>query len=137
MNINESFHFGVGATNEDLERLRGYAGFDLPEAYARFLHFSNGAAGWVGRAFVDIWSVDGLLQENEVSHLHAEEPRLLLFASDGASETYAFDMRTPGSPVVMVPHIGELDEALPFAPSFGEFFIALLAQGEDRRYLTV
>jgi hypothetical protein len=58
----------------------------LPLEYVEFLKLTNGAEGFVGRAYVMLWSVEELASMNHSYEVQDYAPGLLIFGSDGGGE---------------------------------------------------
>ena len=104
----------------ELERLRERAA--LPADFLEFLGSSNGGEGFLGEAYVVIWSVEDIVELNKLYEVERYAPGLLLFGSDGGGEGYAFDTTQEGPPVVRVPLVG-MNRSLMCVEgrSFGDF----------------
>jgi hypothetical protein len=61
----------------------------LPLEYVEFLKLTNGAEGFVGRAYVMLWSVEELASMNHSYEVQDYAPGLLIFGSDGGGEAYS------------------------------------------------
>lgn len=76
-----------GASKEALRQLEDSFAVRFPDDYIRFMSASDGAAGEVGRSWLDLWSVERVKRENQ----SAIRPRSsVLFGSDGGVRRYAF-----------------------------------------------
>ncbi len=116
------FNGSAPADDVAIRRFEEGASVRLPDDYKQFLKRANGGEGFVGHAYVILWSVEQLRELNNAYQVDEYGPGLLLFGSDGGGEAFAFDTRTTPHNIVAVPFVGmELDEALPIAPNFGEF----------------
>ena len=94
----------------------------LPDDYREFLEFSNGAEGFIGDNYLDLWRVEDLPVRNKHYEVHRYAPGLFIFGSDGGGEAFGFDVRTPKVRVVQMPFVGmEWGVALEVGNSFTEF----------------
>ena len=114
---------GFGATEQQIQTVVEKLGVSLPENYLDFLRQTNDYIGDVGDdGFVSIWPIEEVLLINEANHFREWIPGLVLFASDGGGEFYAFDMRGQSAKVVMVPAIPlDLEYAVEVGSSFVDF----------------
>ena len=113
-----------------LARFAARSSFALPQAYSRFLGWSDGGEGFVGASYVILWRLEELLPFNADHGVAEFAPGLFLFGSDGGGEAFAFDARLAGRPIVSVPFIPmELAEARRLADDF-DGFLAALASAE-------
>jgi hypothetical protein len=120
------FSRSPGASEEKLRETERSLAFPLPEDYCRFLRFSNGGEGFVGRSYLILWAVEDLAQFNKEYQVQDYAPGLFLFGSNGGGEGFAFDTRVTPFPVVRVPFVGmDLQCAKIIAKSFKELFASL------------
>ena|GEM_PF-207073 len=113
-----------------IKQVEREAGIRLPEDYVRFLRRTDGGEGFVGEAYLRLWSVDELMDGNMDLEVEESAPGLFLFGSNGGGEACAFDMRTESMPVVAVPFIGmELEAIWPIASTFDAFLQTLFEGG--------
>jgi hypothetical protein len=98
--------------------------------YLDFIANHNGCSGPVGAdGYLSLWPADEVVSRTE--DLAEFAPGLLLFASDGGNEAFAFDKRHARWPIVMVPMIGiSHEDAIPVAATFTEL-VRRLAAGDD------
>jgi hypothetical protein len=94
-----------GVSEEELNKLCSALSFPLPSDYIDFLKFSNGANGFIGDNFLQIWRAEDLRPLNEGYSVKLDTQSLFLFGSDGGGEGYGFDYRKKDLAVVMVPFI--------------------------------
>jgi hypothetical protein len=70
------------------------AGTELPDAYAEFLQFSNGAEGALGNgSYVQMWKAEELTELNESYRVKEFAPGMLLIGSGGGDEAIGIDLR--------------------------------------------
>ena len=94
-------------------------GFRLPNDYREFLSGNNGGEGFVGKHYLIAWRVEELIPFNRDYQVNEYAPGILIFASSGGGEAFAFDTRDDIWPVVQVPFIGlDLDSAIKVADTF-------------------
>ena len=114
------------ATDEDIVQLEQDLGVVLPSDYVAFMRL-HGGGEWDGDGVgVIIWRLDKVGRYNCVgSHFATLWPGLLVFATNGANESFAFDTRRAGWPVVVFPgDVEDADQVLPVAATFAGFFDA-------------
>ncbi len=103
-----------------IEQVERELGLQLPPDYKAFMAARDGGEGFVGSHYFVLWRVGDLREFNQDFQVAEYAPGLLLFASTGGGEGYAFDAR-PGANMVirMVPFIGmSLRDALHVADNF-------------------
>ncbi|NUQ77223.1 MAG: SMI1/KNR4 family protein [Polyangiaceae bacterium] len=106
----------------------------LPSEYKDFLLFADGGEGFVGSAYLVLWSIADLIHLNEEYGVREYAPGLLVFGSDGGGEAFAFDMRSHPNRIVMIPFVGmALSEIIFVADDFTSFLERL--SGDDRERL--
>jgi hypothetical protein len=86
--------------------------------------------GFVGENCLRAWPVEDLIQSNEEWQVDEAAPGLFLFGSNGGGEMFAFDTRSAPPPIVVVPSILGLEDAIVIAPTF-DLFLQHLYQSED------
>ena len=110
------------ATTEAIARFERTTGKQLPGDYAEFVKITDGGDGFIGRAYVILWSIGELISMNEAYEVESYAPGLLIFGSDGGGEAYGFDTRNPQWVTVEMPFVGMgWSLARPIATSFTEF----------------
>jgi SMI1 / KNR4 family (SUKH-1) len=113
-----------GATDDEIVRCTRELEVKLPADFMDFLKTANGATGFIrkGRAYVDLWSTDTMIESNRGYQVAKFAPGLLLFGSDGGGEAFGFDMRSVPWSVVVVPFVGMFwDDAVVNGTSFSDF----------------
>jgi len=69
-----------------------------------------------------LWRGEELCQFNRQYKVRDFAPGLLVFASKGGGEAFAFDVRQPSQPVVSVEFVAmSLNETIPLAATFDGF----------------
>ena len=109
------------ADSAAIARCQARLQFPLPSDYVQFLQRMNGGEGFIGQHYLVAWRIENLLDWNEGYRVEESALGLLLFGSDGAGEAFAFDARASPPPVVVVPFILDLRDAVPLAPNFASF----------------
>ena len=116
------------ATEELLAAIQSKAGVALPADYLDFMREANGAEGFVGESYLQLWPVEDIAPSNERLKVARRAPGLLLFASDGGDTAFAFDTRSHPATYVDVPFIPiDLEEITPRGHTFIEFLEILSA----------
>lgn len=123
-------------TDDDVRAFRSEAPPSIPEAYIEYLR-QHGATevtvGEIGSGFVWFWELSNVLELNVGYGFAKFAPGLFGFASDGAGELYAFDLRTPDRVTVgEVPAVPlDVSEFRVIVDSF-ELFAEMLSRGSVR-----
>ncbi len=107
----------------------GAFGGVLPADYAQFLARHNGGEGFVGATYIVLWQAGQLAEFNDDFQVAATAPGLVMFATDGGEQGFAFDAR---GGVVMI-NITAMDPAAakPVGGTFSEFMDRLAAGETD------
>ena len=116
----------LAATKEGIVQLERELGVALPSDYVAFMRQHNGGV-WHGKGVgVIIWNLNQVGLENRAgTHFATFWPGLLVFASNGANEFFAFDTRRAGWPVIVFPgDVEDEDQVMPVAATFAGFFDA-------------
>lgn len=117
----QNFNGNGVATDEMLKALEQQVGLKLPVDYRDFLAHYNGGEGFIAKQYLIIWRAEEILPFNTDYEVNLYAPGLLLFASNGGGEAFAFDTRSSKLPIVQVPFIGlELRYAKHVADGFSE-----------------
>ena len=109
------------ASRDSVARCQSNLSFPLPADYVQFLEQMNGGEGFVGKNYLMAWPIEDLIQFNKDYYVDVAAPELLLFGSSGGGETFAFDTRSSPPPIVAVPAIVCLEDAIVIAPTFNSF----------------
>jgi hypothetical protein len=86
-----------------LEKVTLSLSVTLPQDYIDFLRYSDGAVGFIGENFLQLWSINELESLNKGFGANEFTPGYFLFGSDGGGEGYGFDFRSNDIKVVMIP----------------------------------
>jgi hypothetical protein len=113
-----------------IARCQSHLKFRLPADYVQFLGQMNGGEGFVGKNYLRAWPVEDLIQNNQDYHVDESAPGLFLFGSNGGGEAFAFDTRSAAPPIVAVPFILDLEDAIVIASDFNSF-LQHLYRSED------
>jgi hypothetical protein len=123
----ERFRMNPPASPSAMDRCQAELPFPLPADYIAFMRRANGGEGLIGDgAYLMLWQIEELIEYNRECESAEYVPGLFLFASDGGGEAFAFDTRSQGCPIVMVPFIAmEFETATPVADDFDNFLLEL------------
>jgi hypothetical protein len=115
------FDRNVNASKEVLDRMEREIGLRLPDDYRAFMERSNGGEGFLGKQYLILWRAEQIVPFNHDYQVNEYAPGILLFASSGGGEAFAFDTRSTQLPIVQVPFIGlDLQHAKEVAKTFTE-----------------
>jgi hypothetical protein len=120
----EHFQAGRPAEPDEIEAFERAAAISLPPEYREFLQYANGGEGFIGpNSYAMLWKIGEVLLFNREYQVHEYAPGLLLFASSGGGEAFAFDLRPgEGQAVVSVPFVGvDLSEIWRLGETFDGF----------------
>jgi hypothetical protein len=109
------------ASRDSVARCQSNLRFPLPADYVQFLENMNGGEGFVGKNYLMAWPIEDLIQFNKDYFVDVAAPELLLFGSSGGGEAFAFDTRSSPPPIVAVPSIVCLEDAIVIARTFNSF----------------
>lgn len=112
-----------GASPDLLRRMTTELRVHIPSDYLGMLLFSNGAEGWIGDNYAQLWSAEDVLQYGVYEHA----PLLLFIGCNGGGEGFAYDGRLAGTPIVNVPFIGIDEEPRVLGRTIVEFLRRLEA----------
>ncbi len=125
-----TFNVNPPASADAIHRFEAKSGMRLPEDYVAFLMQSNGGEGFIGTNYATLWRLEELAERNEGYKVADFAPGLFLFGSDGGSEAFAFDKRSDGEQIVLVPFIAmELSKVRALATNFNGFIERLFKSG--------
>src|SRR5262245_60194529 len=99
----KDWQLNAGVTEEALRDAVASLGHSLPPDYVQFLREHDGGEGFVGDNYLILWKAEELSTFNREYEVDQCAPGLLLFASNGGGEGYAFDTRSVNMSVVRVP----------------------------------
>ncbi len=113
------FSQNPGASDESIRSVEQVLGKLLPRDYRMFLARSNGGEGFIGEHYLILWKIEELPQFNRDYQVEEYAPGLLVFASNGGGEAFAFDTKTTPYRIVQVPFIGmSLKDSVVVAENF-------------------
>lgn len=113
---------------DDLAKAEAQFGRPFPDAYRELMSDVDGGEASINGQTLVLWRAAELVPFNEYA---AEEyAGFWLFGSNGSSENFAFDTRDGSMTIVMIPSLGDPDDAVFIADSFETLF-ASLAKGID------
>ena len=124
------FNANPPASRDAVARCQSNLKFPLPADYVQFLGRMNGGEGFVGKSYLRAWPIEDLIQFNKDYFVDVAAPDLFLFGSSGGGEAFAFDARSSPPPIVAVPFIVSLEDAIVIAPNFNSF-LQYLYQAES------
>lgn len=105
--------------------------FDIrfPDDYILFLSCHDGSSDFLGGFYVQFFAFEDLILDNQDIRTDEFYPGLVIFASNGGGEYWAFDKRTDPPRIVQIPAVGGISDALLCGHSFSEF-LEYLDKGE-------
>jgi hypothetical protein len=109
-------------------RVEASLGVHLPDDYIKFIAQYNGSGGFVGKSYIQFFLFEELYQMNHAYGIDKYLPELVVFASNGAAEMFAFDKRVNPMRIVQVAG-GDIRDAILCGYSFAEF-LEYLKNGE-------
>lgn len=114
-----------GASQSAIEILQRKLQVRFPDDYVRFMRASDGAEGEVGSAWLQLWSLDKIEQQNPTMK---GPPNQVVFGSDAEARGYAFKAgRT--TEMVEIPFDSQVAKtAIPRGSTMVEFLRSLVAQ---------
>lgn len=87
----EGLNFNEPASAEELGKIPSMD--RLPVDYVEFMKRSNGGHGSVGKEHLIVFPAQDISSINQVAAVDRFAPGLLIFASNGGGQSYAFDLR--------------------------------------------
>lgn len=100
--------------------------FNFPKEYKDFLLFADGGEGPIGQAYLNLWKVEELIEDNEEYSVEEFAPGMLIIGSDGGDTAFCIDTRYQEKPFVSIPFIGmDLEEVEKISDTFEGFIEAL------------
>jgi len=106
----------------------------FPDDYRDFLTARNGLATWFGDVYIALYSIDQVVELNEIHGHLSHQPELIHIGSDGGGEAIAFDFRKHPPVVILVNLVSiHWSEAIFQAESFDQF-MDQRRRGENLRW---
>lgn len=120
----------VGATEEELNKLKKETNISLPSGYISLLRKYNGGEGDLALEpmWLQLWSIDQVLEYQGMEPL-TDYPDYFFFASNGGMESIAFNNRN--SEIVMIDLIAGMASCKKIANTFSEFEEAIGKEYEE------
>ncbi len=91
MKLGEGFTLNKPPLPEDIEQIPSLD--RLPVDYIQFMKNANGGHGGVGEEHLIIFPAQEIAEINKAAAVERFAPGLLIFASNGGGQSYAFDLR--------------------------------------------
>jgi hypothetical protein len=127
MTYTGNLNLNPGAPLELIQQVALNLGISFPSDYAQFMARSNGAEGFVGKQYLQLWRIDDLALLNKGYAVDEFAPELLMFGSNCGGTGYAFDLRSDEMPIVAIEQAAlDISEAVPMGRTLYEFFETLL-----------
>lgn len=105
-----------------LDQVQATLRIQFPADYAAFMRESNGAEGWIGGAYLSLWSLEDILSAQEELAVDEFLPDACPIGSDGGGEAYALDRRSTPMAFLEIPFVPlDIKEARICGHSFQEF----------------
>jgi hypothetical protein len=95
-----------GASETLIESVQNRIGNKFTEDHRNFILKSNGAEGFVGKSYLQLWPLEEIEMLNQLYGMDQFMPGLILFGSDGGGMAYAIDTRQAMLSFVEVPFVG-------------------------------
>jgi hypothetical protein len=123
-----------GATEAMIDDVEKRPGQRFPNEYREFIRSQNGLATWFGDVYIALYSIDRVVEHNEIRDHLSYQPELILIGSDGGGEAIAFDFRKHPPAVILVNMVSiHWSEAIFQAESFDRF-MEQRRRGEELRW---
>ncbi|MCU4757388.1 SMI1/KNR4 family protein [Bacillus cereus] len=112
---------------ENITVIESQLNISFPTDYISFMLESNGAEGAIGKnGYLQLWSIDVLIQHNEGYEVKEFAPGVTLFGSDGGNVAYGFFEKSGETQIIEIPLIGmDLDEMAVISNTFVDFLDCL------------
>ncbi|MCW9131808.1 SMI1/KNR4 family protein [Bacillus paramycoides] len=108
---------------ENITSIESQLNISLPKDYISFMLESNGTEGAIGEnGYLQLWSIDVLIQHNEGYEVKGFAPGVTLFGSDGGNVAYGFFEKNKKTHIIEIPLMGmDLDEMKVISNTFVDF----------------
>ncbi|PFM65220.1 SMI1/KNR4 family protein [Bacillus cereus] len=112
---------------ENITVIESQLNISFPKDYISFMLESNGAEGAIGEnGYLQLWSIDVLIQHNEGYEVKEFAPGVTLFGSDGGNVAYGFFEKSGETQIIEIPLMGmDLDEMAVISNTFVDFLDCL------------
>lgn len=105
-----------------------------PDDYLSALAFTDGAEGFIGESYLRFYCIAWLRDLNPAYQVEKFAPGLVIFATNGGGDAYAFDTRSEPHPIVRVPLIPlDYQYVEPLATDFSGFLRRLAGDSPASR----
>jgi len=78
---------------------------NIPSDYIEVMKIFNGGEGWINGSYIRFYPLEDLAHVNQIYHVQEFLPKMLIFASTGCGEAYAFDFDKPQPIITKIPFI--------------------------------
>ncbi|MFV1456035.1 SMI1/KNR4 family protein [Bacillus mycoides] len=108
---------------ENITAIESQLNIIFPKDYISFMLESNGVKGAIGEnGYLQLWSIDILIQHNEVYEVKEFAPGVTLFGTDGGNVAYGFFEKSGETQIIEIPLMGmDLNEMEVISVTFTDF----------------
>lgn len=124
----EGLNLNEPASAEELEQIPSLD--RLPVDYVEFMKRANGGHGSVGKEHLIVFPAQEIAQINQAAAVERFAPGLLIFASNGGGQSYAFDLRHEVTGIVKFYDMDFGDEEPVWCADTFEGLLAYLAESQ-------
>jgi len=125
---------GAGASESTIEAAENRLRQRFPDDYRTFLKSESRLDQWFGDVYLSLYTVEQVVELNEIHGHLSYQPELIHIGSDGGGEAIAFDFRRSPPTVILVNLVStDWSEAILQADSFTEF-MDQRRRGEELRW---
>jgi len=120
--LTEHLTKGPPLSQADFEKFFNELDFVPPSDYLEFIRTSDGAEGFVGRNYLQVWKAEDLAKLNQDYEVDEYASGYFIFATNGGGTAYAFEKRS--QIIVSFEFVGMLIADEPFV--LGRSFLGFL-----------
>ncbi|MBG9858112.1 SMI1/KNR4 family protein [Bacillus wiedmannii] len=108
---------------ENITAIESQLNISFPKDYISFMLESNRAEGAIGEnGYLQLWSIDILIQHNEGYEVKEFAPGVTLFGTDGGNVAYGFFEKNGKIQIIEIPLIGmDINEMEVIGVTFTDF----------------
>ena len=109
---------------------------NIPLDYLETMRIFNGGEGWINASYIRFYPLEDLSHVNHIYHVQEFLPKMLIFASTGGGEAYAFDFDKPQLMITKIPFIPlDIEYGETISTDFESFILQLASEETENKVI--
>jgi hypothetical protein len=109
---------------------------NIPLDYLETMRIFNGGEGWINASYIRFYPLEDLSHVNHIYHVQEFLPKMLIFASTGGGEAYAFNFDKPQLMITKIPFIPlDIQYGETISTDFESFILQLASEETENKVI--